>query len=299
MINSVTRKDKIRQWFNEHFGRNVPDRIFHIINNLVWILFGFVALYPFLYVIVKSLEVYDVSQGAMRVTYSLSAYKAILSDGGIVWAFFFSIFVVLVSTAATLVVTYMCAYAMSKTYMKGRGLLMTFILIPMFFSGGLIPSYILIGSLGLKNNVLVYILPSLVGTFNILIVKNFIQGLPQSLEEAAMIDGAGHLKVMTQIFLPLSAPIIATIALWCAVGKWNDWMTGLLYVKDEKLYLMQNYLRVLLNFESGASQNPDIMFKSESVLMASIVVGIAPIIASFPFVQKHFIKGAILGSVKG
>ena len=296
---NVTKKDKIRQWFNEHFGRNIPDRVFHIINNLVWILVGFITLYPFLYVVVKSLEVYDLSQGYMRVTYSLTAYKAILTDGGIVWTFFFSIFVVLASTAATLVVTYMAAYAMSKTYMKGRGILMTFILIPMFFSGGLIPSYLLIGSLGLKNNVLVYIIPSLVGTFNILIVKNFIQGLPQDLEEAAMIDGAGHFKIMTQIFLPLSAPIIATIGLWCAVGKWNDWMTGLLYIKDEKLYLMQNYLRTMLSFEGGGTQNPDIMFKSESVLMASIVVGIAPIIASFPFVQQYFIKGMILGSVKG
>lgn len=292
-------KGRFRQWLNDGFGKTAGDRVFHITNNTLILLMGLVALYPFLYVVIKSLQAYDVSEGVQQVTFSLSAYISILKDGDLVWTFLFSMVVTIVGTLLNVAVTYMCAYAMSKKYMKGRTFLFYFILIPMLFSGGLIPSYILIRTLGLKNNVLVYILPSLCSSFNIFIIKNFLAGIPQSMEEAAMLDGANHFQIMTKIYLPLSAPILATVGLWVAVGKWNDWMTGLLYIDKAELYTMQNYLRTLLNASlSAETQNPDIMNSTEAVMMASIVIGIAPIVMLFPFVQKHFIKGMILGSVK-
>ena len=290
---------RLKHWFNEGFGKTASERTFHIINNTLILLMGLIALYPFLYVLIKSLQAYDVSEGVQHVTFSFAAYISIFSDGGLVWTFCFSMLVTIVATLMNVAVTYMCAYAMSKKYMKGRTVLFYFILIPMLFSGGLIPSYILIRTLGLKNNVMVYILPTLCSSFNIFIVKNYLIGIPQSMEEAAMIDGANHFQIMTRIYLQLSAPIIATIGLRVAVGKWNDWMTGLLYIDKAELYMMQNYLRTMLNASmSAATQNPDIMNSTEAVMMASIVVGIAPIIMSFPFVQKYFIKGMILGSVK-
>ncbi len=293
------RRNRLKLWFNENFGKTPGDRAFHIINNTLIILLGLVALYPFVYVVIESLQAYNVSNGVQQVTFSLSAYAAIFSDAGLIWTFVFSMLVTIAGTLASVTVTYMCAYAMSKKYLKGRNVLFYFVLIPMLFSGGLIPSYILIRTLQLKNNVLVYILPSLCSSFNIFIVKNFIAGIPQSMEEAAMIDGANHFQIMTKIYVKLSAPIIATVGLWIAVSKWNDWMTGLLYIDQKELYLMQNYLRTLLNASlDNSTNNPDIMNKGEAVMMASIVVGIAPIILSFPFVQKYFIKGMILGSVK-
>ncbi|MFR5101562.1 MAG: carbohydrate ABC transporter permease [Christensenellaceae bacterium] len=299
MVNSENTGARLKKWFGRNFGNNAGDRTFHVLNTLIFLAVGFIALYPFLYVFVKSLQAYDVSEGVQRITYSFSAYKNIFADDGLIKTFLLSVAVVLAGTLCNVAVTYACAYALSKKYLKGRTLLLIFVLIPMLFSGGLMPTYILIRQLNLKNNPLVYILPSLCSSFNVIIVKNFLHSVPESMEEAAMLDGASHFKIMTKIYLPLSAPILATIALWVAVGKWNDWMTGLLYVDEKSLYIMQNYLRtVLISSYSAETNNPDILNKGESIVMASIVVGTLPVIASFPFVQKYFIKGMILGSVK-
>lgn len=294
MVKSIKTK------FNQWFGKTAGDRTFNIINTVVFVLVGLIAFYPFLYVIIKSLQAYDVSSGVQRVTFSFSAYQMIFQDDGLITTFFFTVFVVLLGTAANLIVTYLCAYSLSQKKLKGRKFFLIFFLIPMYFSGGLIPSYILIRTLQLKNTVSVYILPQLCSAFNLIIVKNFLYSLPESITEAAMIDGANHFTIMLKICMPLSVPILATIGLWVAVGKWNDWMTGLLYIDEKELYIMQNYLRtVLVSSFSTDTGNPNIMAKSEAMLMANIVVGILPIVASFPFVQKYFIKGMILGSVKG
>lgn len=290
---------RLKRKLNDVFGKNAADRTFHIINNVVFTLVGLIALYPFLYVVIKSLQAYDVSSGVQRVMFSFAAYQMIFQDAGLIQTFFFTVFVVIAGTAANLFVTYFCAYALSQKKLRGRKFFLIYFLIPMYFSGGLIPSYILIRSLHLKNTISVYILPQLCSSFNLIIVKNFLYSLPESTQEAAMIDGADHFTVMWKICMPLSAPILATIGLWVAVGKWNDWMTGLLYIDQKDLYIMQNYLRtVLVSSYSTDTGNPDIMAKSEAMVMANIVVGILPIVASFPFVQKYFIKGMILGSVK-
>ena len=172
----------------------------------------------------------------------------------------------------------------------------------MLFSGGLIPYYILIRDLGLRDNFLVYVIPGLVSPFNVIIAKNFFQGIPDSLEESAKIDGANAIVILFKIYLPLSMPILMTIMLWAGVGKWNDWMTGLLYISNKDLLLIQNYLRQILNTASSSSGtvvDPTFMNMAEGVKMAAIVVATLPIVMIYPFVQKYFVKGVLLGSVKG
>ena len=184
MVNSENTGARLKKWFGRNFGNNAGDRTFHVLNTLIFLAVGFIALYPFLYVFVKSLQAYDVSEGVQRITYSFSAYKNIFADDGLIKTFLLSVAVVLAGTLCNVAVTYACAYALSKKYLKGRTLLLIFVLIPMLFSGGLMPTYILIRQLNLKNNPLVYILPSLCSSFNVIIVKNFLHSVPESMEEA-------------------------------------------------------------------------------------------------------------------
>lgn len=177
MVNSENTGARLKKWFGRNFGNNAGDRTFHVLNTLIFLAVGFIALYPFLYVFVKSLQAYDVSEGVQRITYSFSAYKNIFADDGLIKTFLLSVAVVLAGTLCNVAVTYACAYALSKKYLKGRTLLLIFVLIPMLFSGGLMPTYILIRQLNLKNNPLVYILPSLCSSFNVIIVKNFLHSV--------------------------------------------------------------------------------------------------------------------------
>ena len=173
----------------------------------------------------------------------------------------------------------------------------------MLFSGGTIPYYLLIRDIGLRNNILVYIIPGLYGGFNIIIARNFIYGIPSSLREAAKMDGANDFVIFLRIYLPLSMPIMATLALWIGVGRWNDWMTGQLYMDSSNMLLIQNTLRrILVNTSAppgaGGMVDPDVANMSEGVKMATVVIGTLPIVLAYPFVQKYFVKGIILGSVK-
>ena len=171
----------------------------------------------------------------------------------------------------------------------------------MLFSGGLIPYYILIKDLGLRNNILVYVVTGLLSPYNIIIVRNFISGIPEEIFESARVDGSGEVRTLLRIVFPLSGPIVATISLWEAVGKWNNWMTGILYVTDKDKWMIQQYLRNILITTTNQSGvvDPDVMALSDNIKMAAIVVSILPIIIAYPFVQKYFVKGTLLGSVKG
>ena len=194
------------------------------------------------------------------------------------------------------------AYPLTKKGLKGRTGILLFILFTMLFSGGLIPYYLLIQDLHLMNNPLIYILPGLVSGFDIIIAKNFLSGISDSLAESAQLDGAGEYRIFFSIYLPLSGPIMATLGLWSFVGKWNDWMTGVLYMQGKpNLQLIQTFLRRILNAattQSGVADT-EILNLSASIRMAIVVVGMLPIVLMYPFVQKHFVKGVMLGSVKG
>lgn len=296
---------KVKSFFQRTFGKTPKNILFHSVNYFVFLVFTIVMVYPFLYVVGKSLESTALIDGVPRIKYSLAAYGVVLQNDEIVTSFLTTVVVLLIKVFLTLVVSFMMAYALSKTYLKGRKFFLVLLLVTMFFSGGIIPSYILITqTLQWRNNYLVYIIPGLVEAYNVFVIKNYIQGIPDSLEEAALLDGANNFVVFLLIYVPLSGPILATIGLWSGVGLWNNWMTGVLYITEPKMRLLQQLLRDILisassTDASGLGGNTQLMAMADNVKMAAIVVGILPILVSYPFVQKYFVKGMLVGSVKG
>ena len=288
--------------FQKYFGRTVSDIVFNSILYLAFTILLFICLYPFIYVLSKSLTVVDNSDPYHRVnTFSFDAYATIVSGTGIFKSFLLSVGVVVVFTIISVFITVLTAYPLSRKGLSGRKIFTFYVLFCVLFSGGLIPYYILIKDLHLRNTILVYIVTGLLSPFNIIIVRNFVSGIPDEIFESAKIDGAGEIRTLVRIVFPLSGPIVATISLWEAVGKWNNWMTGVLYVTDKNKWMIQQYLREILITASNQSGpiDPEIMALSDNIKMAAIVISILPIIIAYPFVQKYFVKGTLLGSVKG
>lgn len=237
----------------------------------------------------------------------LGAYFVILSNGSVILnAYKITIFRVVVGTLVSLILSYFLAYGLSCKKLPGRNGFTMFIFITMLFGGGLIPNYILIKQLGLMNNLLVYILPVAVSAFNVLLLRNFIMKIPEEIKESTEIDGAGELTVIFRMILPLSLPAMATVGLFYAVGQWNSWMDAYLYVSNPKLQPVQLVLRNILAVSqvsitkvNGAIRNAGIQPPSRAIQNAVIVVGTLPIVFIYPFVQKYFVKGIMVGSIKG
>ena len=299
--NQVYQKTKFNKFVDKYFGKSLGDRIFNICNYILFTILIFICFYPFFHVLKKSLTVSKFVDGKKTLIFSFESYIEILNNDGLLKAFGLSIAVVFVYVILHVFLTMLSAYPLSRGYLKGKKFLLLFLIITMLFSGGLIPYYILIRDLGLRENPLVYIVVGLMSPFNIIIARNFIQTIPTEVFESAKIDGANEMQILFRIVFPLSGAIMATIALWAGVGKWNDWMTGVLYVtKDKDLWMIQQFLRnILITASSGQGVvDPEIMMMAEGVKMAAIVISIVPIIVIYPFVQKFFVKGVLLGSVK-
>jgi len=258
---------------------------------------------PFMNIIAISLSDYSsvVQNKSMLIPKNIhfSAYSIIFNEE-VYRSLILSAVIVVVGTALHIFVCLMAAYPLSKKYLPGRKFMLLFILITMLFSGGLIPYYFVIKALNLTNNLLVYILPGAAGAYTIVMMKNFLLQIPVSLEEAALMDGANYFYIMFRIIMPLSKPIIATLALFYGVGRWNDWFTAVLFIRDKKLYTIQNVLRdMVIESNMGAFGNVDLQQSySTSVKMAAIVIATVPIMLVYPFLQKYFVKGIFLGSVK-
>ncbi len=300
------KKSKVKTFFQNLLGKNAGEWTFNIFNYLFLLLVAFCMAYPFYHVLKVSLTVRKLVPETNTVIHVLNfaSYLTVLGDASVIKTFFFSIAVVLCNCLGHLLICILSAYPLSRSHLKFKTGIFLYIVITMLFGGGLIPFYILIRDLGLRNNPLVYVVLGLCGGFNIIICKNFFMGIPDSLEESAKIDGANDFTILFRIYVPLSLPIIATIALWVGVGKWNDWMTGVLYMGKKDMKMMQNYLREILvaatsSDPTGAGVDPNIKNMASGVKMATIVIGTLPIICIYPFLQKYFVKGTILGSVKG
>ena len=299
---SVKQRRSLKKWALDIFGKNAEQRVFNIINYVLFTLFTLIMLAPFIYVLVVSFQQKAIVNDVSVNVFGIGAYKHVLGNPNILRAFLNTIGTVLIGTAFAVCMTMLGAYPLSKKHMRGRGFLLVYVLITMLFSGGLIPFYLLIKNLGLGDSYLVYIVIGALGAFNIFIVKNFYQGIPVELEEAAKVDGANEFQVFFRVYQPLSKSIMATIALWISVGKWNDYMTGLLYIDSPQKLLIQNVLRDMLvtaSTTSGTGADAGMLNLSESIKMATVVIAMVPIMCVYPFVQKYFTKGVIMGSVKG
>ena len=301
----MVKKNTLLEWTRKVFGTSWKNILFNVINYLIFLLFTLVMLYPFLYVLKKSLESTVLVDGVPQLRFSFASYWVVLQDKEIVRSFITTVIVLVVKVAVQLTIEMMMAYALSKFYLKGRKLINLLLLITMLFSGGMIPSYILITQvLQWRNNFLVYIIPGAIAAYDVFVIKSFLQGIPSALEEAAMLDGANSFVIFSKIYLPLCGPIIATIGLWAGVGLWNNWMTGVLYITDSEKRLFQHLLRDILitassSDASGMGGNDKIMAMADNVKMATVIIGIIPIVVIYPFVQKYFVKGMLTGSVKG
>lgn len=233
--------------------------------------------------------------------FDFSGYSKIMSDGNFWHSYLNTILRTVIGTATGVLVTVMTAYPLAKLNLPYRKGLMLFVVFTMYFSGGTIPKYLLIKNLHLTNNFLVYILPCLITGFALIVTRNFFMGIPQELEESAKIDGATNMQVLFKIFLPLSTPVLATIGLWYCVQHWNAWMDNMLYVTKSSMYVLQYVIHTILSNGQTADMEmtTDVIVHTETMKMAALVLSLIPIVCTYPFLQKYFVKGMIVGSVKG
>lgn len=213
-----------------------------------------------------------------------------------------TIFVTVVGTILNIIVTSMLAYPLSRKNMKIAKALNFYVVFPMFFSGGMIPTYLIVRNLGIIDTYWAYLIPSLISPFYCLLLRNFFASIPKELEESAIIDGANYVVILFKIIIPLSLAAIATIGLFYAVEHWNVFLQAIMYVTDRKLWTLQMFLREIISQSDFAFEKPegaDQFVALESLRMAAILVSIIPILCVYPFVQKYFVKGVMVGSVKG
>jgi putative aldouronate transport system permease protein len=235
------------------------------------------------------------------IDFTLMAYQKTFNNNNFIRSIMIAIGRTGLGTLLSMLVITMAGYALSKEF-KGRTALMWFFVFTMLFGGGLIPSYLVNSALGLKNNFLVYIIPGAFNCYNMILIMNFFKSIPKALEEAALIDGASKFAILWKIFLPLSKAGLATVALFIMVGYWNEWFTGILYMSDTKNYPLASFLQVIVvqgNQQDLALDPTSAAAMSERTIKAAqVFIGALPILCVYPFLQKYFVKGIVMGAVK-
>ncbi len=281
-------------------------RVFQVVNGTLLVGFALICLLPFLHVIGSSLaypgELATRAFVIIPRQFTLDAYRYVLSTPTIFRAMGVSVFVTVVGTFLSLLVTSLMAYALGKRHLRGRRVVNFLVVFTMLFSGGMIPLFIVVNGLGMLDSIWSLILPFTVNAFNFVIMRSFFQGIPDSLEEAARIDGCSELGVFVRIVLPLSVASIATIGLFYAVSYWNTYMWAILFINDSTLWPIQVLLRQIVIVASGLNADAsvvEVVPPAQSVKMAVIAVATLPMLIVYPFIQRYFVKGALIGSVKG
>lgn len=283
------------------------EKVFAIFNYSMFILIGITTLVPFINLLAKSLSseeaVVSGRVGLFPIGIQFETYKYVLQDSLFLTSLKTSVLLTVIGTGLSLIMTTMTAYPLSKIRLRGRKWLLLMFVFTMLFSGGLIPTYLLMHNLNLINTLPVLFLPAMLNVFNMLIIKNYFEGLPDSLEESGKLDGAGNIRILIHIMLPLSLPVLATIALFFAVAFWNDYFAAMIYITDPELKPLQLYLKELIVSSSGdfLKNNVDaaINMTPQSIQASSILLATIPILLVYPFLQKYFVKGVLVGSVKG
>ncbi len=288
------------------------DVIFEVVNCFFLLLISVIILYPLIYVLSASFsDPMSVTSGKMilwPVDVTLDNYAQVFKNRNIVLGFRNSLIIMICGTSLNLVLTILAAYPLSRRDLWGSGVLMKLITFTMFFSGGLIPSYLLVSkTLGLMNNWLALILPGAISVYNMIIMRTyFMTSVPYELQESAEIDGCSQFGTLLRIILPLSGPVIAVIGLYYAVGHWNSYFNALLYINNEAMAPLQLYLRKVLTLNSsqnilemGADEAARQAMRAETIKYSVIVVSSIPMLIIYPFVQKFFVKGVMIGAIKG
>lgn len=293
--------------------KSLEDRIVDIVAIIIVAFVAICCVYPVVYCVSMSLSSDDAivkhSVTLLPVGFSFESYKIVLEDSKFVTSLVNSVYQTVLGTVLSLFFNLTLGYVLSRRNFIFKPQLTVFILIPMFFGGGLIPSYLLIRSLGLYNTIWAIVLPGAVSIWNAILAKTFFMStIPDDVIESSIMDGANDFTIFLRIVLPLSTTIIAILALYAAVGRWNDYFSALIYLKDETLQPLQLYLRNILSAQASSSSMSDMMdttdyisnyVNSQRIKYVLIVVSTLPIIIVYPFIQKFFVKGVMLGSVKG
>lgn len=293
--------------------RSIGEKLFSVLNYTLLILLCISIIFPFWRILMLSLnDGIDAMKGGIYFwprEPTWNNYLVIFARTEILDAYKVTILRTLIGTVMSVFLMAALAYGLSKKRLKGRTFINAMILFTMFFNGGLIPLYLLLKDLHLLNTLWVYIIPALYQVWYIILFRTFFMQMPEALEESAKIDGASDLTVFFRIVVPLSLPVIATITLFTAVGHWNDWFAGTVYVQNPKLIPLQTLLMRIINENDSAqmiagslstvSQQSVKSVTTQSVKMSTLVVTILPIVCLYPFLQKYFVKGVMVGSIKG
>lgn len=286
------------------------DRAFNVFNYVFLAIVAFLVIYPLIFVLSASLSnPQSVISGDMWLwpkEFTLDAYEKVFQNKDIINGFINTLKYTVFGTILNVVMTILAAYPLSRRDLKGRGFIMAFIVFTIFFSGGLIPTYLLIRDLGMLNTFWVMIIPNAVAVWNIIIMRTFFQSIPHELEESAMIDGAGNFRILWSVVLPLSLPVIAVMVLFYSVGHWNSYFQALIYLQDQEKFPLQLILRQILiqgqtddmikaTSESFLTQQLSV----EGLKYAVLIVVNLPMLMLYPFLQRYFVKGVMIGSLKG
>ena len=284
--------------------------VFQLLNGLILLLIALIMIFPFYYVLIVSFADYSSiaksSVYLLPTSFDFTVYSVLLKDKSVISAFAITTFVTFVGTLINMLVSIMGGYALSKKRLAGRKFILAYILIPMFFSGGLIPYYLTVKSFGLIGSVFSMIWPLAVNLTYLIIMRSFFTTVPESLEESAKIDGANRFIILFRIVVPTSAPMMATMALFFAVDRWNEWWNAMLFINDRNLWPLQLLLRDMLTnlMQSMAGSvgrqlaQSNLTVYPKSMQMAMVIISALPILILYPFLQKYFNKGIMIGSLK-
>lgn len=286
----------------------MKDKVFKIITISVVVVIAACCLFPFLHVLAVSFsDKTAVIRGEVLLwprSFKLSAYKAVFNNKGLMDSMWFTLILTVVYTVFSLIMTILCAYPLSYPGLKLKSPILLYILFTMYFSGGMIPGYLNIKSLGLLDTFWVLVFPTMLSTYNMILMKSFFQAMPRELEESAYVDGANDFVVLIRIVLPLSKAMLATIALFYAVSRWNGFMDAILYINDESMYTIQLRLRQMIQasqvsfmMEEIPEMKADLI--AETIKAACMAFSMIPVMIVYPWLQKYFVKGVMIGSVKG
>lgn len=288
------------------YHKTLPYRIFQLFNYTFLAALSILCLLPLLHLLMVSLSSSAPANAGMvtfwPIGFTFEAYSKTFDNVNFLSALWISVQRTVLGTALALFVNTIAAYALSKDsrIFRARNMYLWYFVVTMLFSGGLIPSYILILKLGLMNTMMALILPGLVGVYNIILMLNFFRAVPKELEEAAFIDGAGQFRTFFMIYLPVSLPAIATIALFIMVGHWNSYFDGMIYMKDAEKLPLASFMQTIIVQADMTKIDPELLanLSQRTIKASQIFIGALPILLVYPFLQRYFVKGIVIGAVK-